>query len=356
MISIKSYTLQITGNCAKESRILGNLQLLEFVSKIAFDQGQDIWKNQKLLNQICRDACPWLHSKLLQQFLKLYSPKGKKKLPKKPISPIMILDNQTFSIKFDNTKVYSNLWLRFQRINFPLRGKRIIEKLNLSNICEARIYSKNNKLYCKITTKNNISKPIVNVNSKSVGLDINTKHLVLSNNLFYNIKQLFHRKLEYRKNKQISRNISNFSKDFIHKLTTKIVSNMVIQGQEVLVLEDLKYLRKSSCRKLGTSKGKNLNYILNTFPFGMFRSFLEYKCIEAGIEVIVVKPHFTSKTCSSCGSLNTTRTSQPAFECLDCEKKLHADLNASRNIRDKYIYPYGPPVNPARKPPTLVVG
>ena len=91
-----------------------------------------------------------------------------------------------------------------------------------------------------------------------------------------------------------------------------------------------------------------MNYSINSFPFAMFKDFLEYKCLDHGIKVEIISPYNTSKECSRCGSFNTSRPTQSSFICGDCNFKLHADLNAARNIRIKYISSNGLPVNQAQ--------
>ena len=183
--------------------------------------------------------------------------------------------------------------------------------------------------------------------SKTIGCDVNYKRIVLSDNKFYNIKKLAHRKIEHKKNNQTKRNLTNYSKDFLHKLTTQISNELQQKGIDVLILENLKDLRKSASRKLGTSKGKLINYIINSFPYSMFQNFLKYKCLDRGIKVEHINPAYTSKTCSRCGSRNTKRTNskQDLTTCNDCNFRLSSDLNGSRNIELFYRQLNGLPVN-----------
>jgi len=99
---------------------------------------------------------------------------------------------------------------------------------------------------------------------------------------------------------------------------------------------NLRSLRKSASRKLGSSKGKMINYIINSMPYGMFQKFLKYKCLDRSIKVETINPAYTSKTCSRCNSRNTLRPKQDQFMCLDCDFQLNADLNGSRNIEMFY--------------------
>lgn len=329
----KSYTCKISGNKTKIQYLESMLQTLTKLSKYVFGLGQQSWSNQKTLYKDCRNKFPKLNSKVLQNFISLYQKVGKKKLPKVPKKAAIYID-QSFNIKFDSNTKLTNYWIKFHRKRFPLLGKRNLSRVKLESVKLIQIFKRKNKLYCKLMTSETI--PVSNMKTKCIGLDVNTKRLVLSNGSFFHTKDLFHRKMERKKNKWKKHATFNYTKDYIHKLTTKMVSTLLTKGKEVLVLEDLKHLRKSACKKNGTSKGKHLNYILNSFPYSMFQSFLEYKCLNSGINVVRVDPAWTSKTCSSCGSTNTSRPKQQSFICLDCSFKLDADLNGSRNIRNRY--------------------
>ncbi|MFW6002021.1 MAG: RNA-guided endonuclease InsQ/TnpB family protein [archaeon] len=334
----KSYTCKIEGNSGKMDFIQYSLDNLFQVSEYVFSLGSNLWNDQKELYRLCRSKFPNIHSKILQQFLKLYKDIGKKKKPKKPIKPIVILDNQTFNIQFDKNKKFTNYWLRFNKKNFALRGKRILERIkDISKIKEVRIFKRNNKIYSKLSYVDVVDDIKISQNDTKLGIDINTKNLCISNNEFYSTKKFLHKKIEYRKKKQ-RKKIEKYSSDFIHKLTSKIVSDLISSGAKVLILEDLKNLRRSSSRKNGTSKGKNMNYLLNScFPYSMFQTFLKYKCLDSGILVEKIPPKNTSKRCSSCGSLDTVRATQSHFRCNICGIQLHADLNAARNIENGYM-------------------
>lgn len=172
---------------------------------------------------------------------------------------------------------------------------------------------------------------------KSVGIDLNHKGIVLSNNTFYSLKEFVHQKDEARKGKSASKNASSYTKDFIHKITSSIIQDLRSSEVEVLFLEDLSGLRNKSSRKKGTSKGKKLNGRSNSFPFSMIRNQLRYKALENGMTVIAKKEQTfdTSKECSRCCSKDTIRKTQSTFECLSCGFSLNADLNGARNIERK---------------------
>ena len=339
MKSNKSYTCKISGNQNKIKYLEQTLSTLQELSDFVFvlgrTYGQQFWSDQKNLYKTCRKLFPNLNSKILQNFISLYQPKGKRKLPKyQPIQAGIFVD-QGQNFKIDSSTKLTNFWIRFSRRNFPLLGKRILKKIkDPEKVKLIQIFKRKHQLYCKISYVNEIPEPTKT--SKVVGLDVNTKRIVLSNNKFYHMKKLFHKKIEHHKNNQKKRSTNNFTKDFLHKLTTQISKDLSNQGVEVLVLENLKSLRKSASRKLGTSKGRKLNYIINSMSYGMFQDFLSYKCLDLGIQVQKINPAYTSKTCSNCKSRNTSRPRQVEFICNNCNLKLDADLNGSRNIEMFY--------------------
>ena len=337
MKTIKSYTCLISGNFGKVEYLTINLEIIEDLSWYIFQLKQvfgiNWWFNQKMLYHQCRRFFPELNSKVIQNFCSCYFPKKGTKLSKRPISPSIFLD-QSFYVEESTKTKLTNFWVKFHRKYFPLFGKKILRKINLNKIKLIQIFKRNNRLYCKLSVVNDISEPTSGKNI--IGCDVNYKRIVFSDNIFYNIKQLAHRKIEHKKYNQKKRNLNNYTKDFLHKLTTQIADDLQSKGIDVLVLENLKNLRKSASRKLGTSKGKMINYIINSFPYSMFQNFLKYKCLDRGIKVEQINPAYTSKTCSRCSSRNTKRPRQEDFVCLNCNFQLNADLNGSRNIEMFY--------------------
>lgn len=65
-----------------------------------------------------------------------------------------------------------------------------------------------------------------------------------------------------------------------------------------------------------------------------FRLKLIQKCKERGNTLILCKEAWTTKTCSSCGSINKDIKAKKFYECVNpyCGLKAHRDLNAAKNI------------------------
>lgn len=118
--------------------------------------------------------------------------------------------------------------------------------------------------------------------------------------------------------------IANLRNDFLHKLSTIIVSKY-----DYIFVEDINLQAMSQCLKLGKSTLDN--------SFGKFREFLTYKMFERGkIFYKINRWQPTSTVCSTCGGyhkdiVDTLGVRQ--WTCPDCNTIHDRDINAAINIR-----------------------
>jgi transposase len=86
---------------------------------------------------------------------------------------------------------------------------------------------------------------------------------------------------------------------------------------------------------------------------------------RSGMAIGLVNPAYTSQTCHQCGLIGVRKRHR--FTCPSCGHQDHADVNAARNIRDRFVvftHDGGLSVSPEAldisvsegKPMTLVVG
>jgi putative transposase len=135
---------------------------------------------------------------------------------------------------------------------------------------------------------------------------------------------------------QAHANLSDARHDWLHKTTTSLV-----RDHDVIVLEDLNVAGMTRSAKGTTTKpGKNvaakagLNRGILNHAFGQFREFLEYKAHWYGKQVVVLDRYYpSSKTCSTCGQLNTQlQLKDRTWTCTHCQTVHDRDLNAATNI------------------------
>jgi putative transposase len=115
--------------------------------------------------------------------------------------------------------------------------------------------------------------------------------------------------------------ITNIRLNFHHQLSRKLVNE-----NQVIVLEDLKVSNMVKNRKLSRAISEQGWY--------QFKSFLEYKCNWYGRELIIINQWYpSSKTCSSCGSIQTKMPLNiRKWTCPDCGSVHDRDINAAKNI------------------------
>ena len=82
----------------------------------------------------------------------------------------------------------------------------------------------------------------------------------------------------------------------------------------------------------------NYNRRLRILHLGDLKNEFEHIARKYGIAVSLVQSFYTSQTCPHCGCIDKeNRKSQEDFECVECGYKSNADLNASRNIRQRVV-------------------
>jgi putative transposase len=253
-----------------------------------------------------------------------------------------------FKSKYDKQsfKIPQNSLINERKLVIPKFKEGI--KINLHREIEGEILfatitkSTTGKYYVSITCEVN-HKPFDKIGSK-VGIDTGIKDLaILSDGKTYeNIKILKSKlkKLKYQQ-RQLSKKqkgsnsrqkqkiklslthekITNIRKDYLHKISTKIVKN-----HDIISVEDLSVKNMMKNHKLAQS--------LSDVSLGMFYTMLEYKSKWNDKSFVKIDRFFpSSKTCSNCGWINQDlNLSIREWTCPSCNEHHDRDLNASKNI------------------------
>lgn len=112
---------------------------------------------------------------------------------------------------------------------------------------------------------------------------------------------------------------ANQRNDFLHKLSTHL-----IQTCDGVALEDLTI--RNMVRNHHLSKS-----ILDS-GWGMFKQYLTFKAVNAGREIRLVNPAYTSKCCSNCGTEFQDFDLSTRWVRCACGLSLDRDHNAAINI------------------------
>lgn len=187
------------------------------------------------------------------------------------------------------------------------------------------------------TNGNNIAVSVYNSKTKKV-----LRHFYFGKEIFIKRKIIERRKSKlrsfadlgsqkaFKSLRRLKRYEYDFIKDSCWKLAHKVIDLSKAYGNANIVVEDLKNLRTG--RKLGNSKGRRVNNIINKIPYNKIFHCLTCLCEENSITFTKVNPYHTSKTCSRCGSLNKTGKVYKTYVCKSCGLIIDRDNNASRNI------------------------
>jgi len=124
--------------------------------------------------------------------------------------------------------------------------------------------------------------------------------------------------------------VANIRKDALHKATTELAKKY-----SVIVVEDLhgKNMTKA-CHGKGRAAKAGLNRVILDSGMLRVRPLLAYKMPLHGGRLIVVPAYYTSRRCSSCGSMNDPGSSK-TYKCEKCGLVIDRDQNASLNILAK---------------------
>ena len=121
--------------------------------------------------------------------------------------------------------------------------------------------------------------------------------------------------------------IDNIRTDYINKTIAEIVKTK----PSYITIEDLNVS--------GMMKNRHLSKAVASQKFYEFRTKLQAKCKESGIELRVVDRWYpSSKTCHCCGAIRKDlKLSDRIFQC-DCGYIEDRDFNAALNLRDATTY------------------
>lgn len=281
-----------------------------------------------------REKYPTLPSALLQTARDQASDmlkrlKFKTKPFKKPFGAVRF-DVRTMKVFLESG--YCKLTTAFGRLRYDFQLPEYYKRYAGWKVTNAQLKIAKNACYLNIQVEQ--PDPELTPGDKRVGVDLGINNIaVCSDNTFWEsgpvkaVKgkyQYLRSKLQSkgtrsakRKLQKLSGRERRFQKDVNHQIANWIVS----KPYDVIALEDLTNIRNG-----------NKNSKLGKWSFAELRSFVEYKAVAIGKNVIAIDPRYTSRTCSRCGYQHKNNRKGRIFKCKSCGFQIDVDLNASRNI------------------------
>lgn len=202
-----------------------------------------------------------------------------------------------------------------------------------------------NKYFCSICCDYEIDEP--EHTCECVGLDLGIKDLIVtsdgekydnkkflknSEKRIKRLQRLYSKKTKGSKNQEKARlrlaiaheKLSNKRKDYLHKLTTKLVKENTI-----ICIENLNVK--------GMLKNHKLAKSIADCSFSMIRSMLNYKCRWYNRQLVIIdRWNPSSKTCNCCGYImKNWNLGIREWTCPNCNTRHDRDINAAKNILDE---------------------
>ena len=187
-----------------------------------------------------------------------------------------------------------------------------------------------------------------------IGIDVNSKHnlMICSNGYeidfdrelvetlsreLKKIDDLKKRNAEYQIGRRKQHKIDHLNRELISKIREEIANlckRLKKHHYHHAVFEDLDNQFGSTFAK--DENDLNYNRRLKILHLGSLKDEFEHIARKYGIAVSLVQSYYTSQTCPKCGCIDReNRKDQEHFECISCGYKANADLNASKNIRNR---------------------
>lgn len=241
-------------------------------------------------------------------------------------------------------------------LNFP--GRVGIVKAKLHRPIKGTIktvtvsVTSSGKYYASVLTELKGDKPVACTDGKVAGIDLGLKDFAIVNDgtktsKYPNPKHLAkHERNLKRKQKKLARKekgsksrdkarklvarvherISNVRKDYLHKLSRKLVDD-----NQVIVVENL--------HVKGMVRNHKLAQAISDVGWGIFVNFLDYKLDREGKVLVEIDRWFpSSKLCSNCHyQVNEMPLDVRTWTCPSCGTHHDRDGNASINIRAEGI-------------------
>ncbi len=142
------------------------------------------------------------------------------------------------------------------------------------------------------------------------------------------------RKLKEKINR-LHTKIAHIRHDILHKFSTTLSKSHAIIVLENLQIKNMTKSAKGDMDKPGSmvKQKSGLNRVILDQGWGLLKTFLEYKQLWLGGQVMYVDPKYTSQTCPVCQHANKlSRKSQSEFECVLCGHEEHADVVGAKNV------------------------
>ena len=272
--------------------------------------------------------------------------------PRKPVhhGKRMHVSSTMARFEVSKTKEY-DAWLHLYSVgqkiilDLPLRGHKHINKLLAKGkFLQSYIITEDSVQFCfEIETGEKLKKGEV------VGLDTGIKALAsTSDDKQYglDVESKIERVKRCKQGSKGQRKARRALKQYIDETAKEVV-----QGKRLIVFEQLKKLNHKT--KVKRRLTRNMRRSLGSWNYRYWLNRIQMACESGRSAFRTVNPAYTSQRCPACGHTERGNRSGESFKCRKCEHTDNADINAAKNILDRFLTgPYGAGYKP--KNPSIV--
>ena len=240
-----------------------------------------------------------------------------------PIKSNMVFDYvlTLFSLRNDKKRGY--------KINIPLKKNKVFNKwVNKGKLCKSISLHEN---FVRFSFEIEVEEK--KKSGDLLGLDLGLNHLgTLSNGDTFGDKVREY--LEELSNKKQYSKAWYRKREFIKEYINKEIKKINFSNTELIVCEKLKGIKYGMRERLP----KNIRSVFFFLSFVDVLKRIQLHCEDNRVTFRTVPSYNTSIRCSVCGhEEKKNRTSQENFTCRKCGHSENADVNASKNILQRFV-------------------
>lgn len=232
-------------------------------------------------------------------------------------------------------------WLSFRsigdkiKIDIPIKLHRQFHKWNARGRLMGSFVIFRNYVQVTFEIQTGEKKPITNC----VGIDTGINALAslsTGEQIGLELKELINIVRRRKKGSKGKKRAIKTLKDYIALNAKRIVMSDI----SLIVVERLKGITHGT--KLKGRLSKNMRSVIGSWNVRYWLTRLEMLCEENRVSFRRVWPENTSITCRQCGYVDKKNRNGEIFLCQSCGHRDNADINASRNILNRFFTgPYG---------------
>ena len=246
---------------------------------------------------------------------------------------------QNTNVDFENSRVFIPKFKSGIKAKFHRTFDGIVKSSTISRTATGKYFI---SILVEVNEPDAPMKPICE--NKAVGIDLgiktfavlsdgteipNPKHLKQSLDKVKKLQRSLSHKAQGSNNREKTRRktalayeqVTNRRNDFLHKVTSYLVSNY-----STICLEDLNVQ--------GMVKNHHLAQALEDIAIGTFNALLEYKAKERGVNILHIGRFEPSSKMCTCGYINHNLTlAMREWVCPECGKTHDRDFLAANNIK-----------------------